>query len=71
MQAGFHANQRVIVESLAAQKALRPGLDGDRAADILWTLNHPLYGSASCVNAAGPDDWEHWFADTSWAQLLR
>src|SRR5262249_23977065 len=37
----YHANQRAIVESLAAKKALKAGLEVDRATDILWTLNHP------------------------------
>ena len=37
----FHANQRVIVDSLAKRKALRPGLTAAKATDILWTLNHP------------------------------
>src|SRR5919201_4196876 len=41
IQTEFHAHQRVIVESLAAERALRRGLDVDRATDILWTLNHP------------------------------
>src|SRR5919197_3827451 len=31
----YHANQRVVVESLAEKKALRPGLDLDQATDIL------------------------------------
>jgi AcrR family transcriptional regulator len=68
----FHANQRVIVESLAAQKALRRGLDIERATDILWTLNHPDVWQL-LVRERGwtPDEWERWFADTSSAQLLR
>src|SRR3954470_2213535 len=41
IQTEFHANQRAIVASLAEKNALAPGLDVDRAADILWTLNHP------------------------------
>ena len=41
IQREYHANQRTIVESLAAKNALAPGLDVDRAADILWTINHP------------------------------
>ena len=41
IQTEFHANQRAIVAGLAAKDALRPGLDVDRATDILWTLNHP------------------------------
>src|SRR5512132_2371161 len=31
----YHANQRVIAESLSEKGALRPGLDVERAADIL------------------------------------
>src|SRR4051794_26846780 len=41
IQSDFHANQRVIVESVRAKGALAPGLDVDRATDILWTLHHP------------------------------
>jgi AcrR family transcriptional regulator len=37
----FYANQREIVKSLQRKKALRRGLDVDRATDILWTLIHP------------------------------
>jgi AcrR family transcriptional regulator len=68
----FHANQQVIVESLAAKRALAYRLDVGRATDILWTLNHPdvwflLVGRCGWT----PDQWETWFADTSCAQLLR
>jgi hypothetical protein len=68
----FHANQRVIVESIAAKKELRRGLDVERATDILWTLNHPDVWQL-LVRERGwtPDEWERWFADTSSAQLLR
>jgi AcrR family transcriptional regulator len=41
IQTDFYGNQRVVVESVAAKGALQPGLDVDRATDILWTLNHP------------------------------
>jgi AcrR family transcriptional regulator len=67
----FHANQRVIVESLHARSALRSGLDVARATDILWALNHPdvwqlLVGERGWT----PEQWERWFADTACAQLL-
>ena len=39
--AEFHANQRVIAQSLADKGALAPGLDVESAADILWTINNP------------------------------
>jgi AcrR family transcriptional regulator len=72
IQREFHANQRAIVESLENKKALRPGLSVDRAADILWTLNHPnvwqlLVGELSWT----PEEHEQWWGDIACAQLLR
>jgi AcrR family transcriptional regulator len=72
IQTDFYQNQRVIVESLQARQALRPGLDVGRASDILWTLNHPdvwllLVGERGWT----PEQWERWFADTACTQLLR
>jgi len=71
IQTDFYDNQRVIVESVRAGGGLRRGLDATRAADILWTLNHPdvwllLVGERGW----SPAQWERWFADTSCAQLL-
>lgn len=67
----FHANQGVIVERLAEKRALRPGLEVERATDILWTLNHPdvwhlLVGERKWA----PEEYERWFGDTASAQLL-
>ena len=71
IQSEFHANQRVIVESIDAKGALAPGLDVDRAADILWTLNHPnLWQLLVAERSWTPDEFERWFADTARAQLL-
>ena len=72
IQSDFYDNQRVIVESLQARQALRPGLDVARATDILWALNHPdlwllLVGERGWT----PVQWERWFADTACTQLLR
>lgn len=72
IQSDFYDNQRMIVESLQAKRALRPGLDAVRATDILWTLNHPdlwllLVGERRWT----PKQFEEWFADTTCAQLLR
>jgi AcrR family transcriptional regulator len=71
IQTEFHANQRVIVESLQAKKALRPGLGVDRATDILWTLNHPDVWQL-LVRQRGwtAEEYEQWFGDTSCSQLL-
>jgi AcrR family transcriptional regulator len=72
IQSDFYGNQRVIVQSLHAKHALRPGLDVTHATDILWTLNHPdvwllLVGERGWT----PEQWEQWFADTACAQLLK
>jgi AcrR family transcriptional regulator len=71
IQDDFLANQRAVVDTIEAKGALAPGLDAARAADILWTLNHPdvwhlLVGERGWT----PQQWEQWFADTACAQLL-
>ncbi len=72
IQSDFYDNQRSIVEALHRKKALRIGLDVTRAADILWTLNHPdlwllLVGRRGWT----PEQFEQWFGDTACTQLLR
>jgi AcrR family transcriptional regulator len=71
IQRDFHDNQRTIVEAIDRAGGLREGLDVGRAADILWTLNHPdvwllLVGRRHW----SPDDYGRWLAETSCAQLL-
>jgi AcrR family transcriptional regulator len=71
IQTEFHANQRAIVESLAEKRALRPGLSVERAADILWTLNHPnvwqlLVGTRGWTAA----EHEEWWSAVARAELL-
>ena len=71
IQSDFWGNQRAIVESLADKGALQPGLDVDRATDLLWMLNNPDVWLL-LVDRRGwsPAEWENWFAETSTAQLL-
>ncbi len=67
----FHANQRVIAQSLADKGALAPGFDVERAADILWTINHPnLWQLLVGERGWTPEQYEAWCADTLCAQLL-
>lgn len=71
IQGDFHANQRAIVEALDRNGALRPGLGVDRAADVLWTVNHPevwhlLVGECGWT----ADEFEAWFAEAVGALLL-
>jgi AcrR family transcriptional regulator len=72
IESDFYDNQLAVIEVLDANGALRDGLDVTRAADILWTLNHPdvwhLLVGKRCWT---PDAWEQWFADTVVDQLLR
>lgn len=67
----YHANQRVIVESLAEKGALAPDLDVQRATDILWTLNHPNTWQL-LVRDRGwtPEQFERWSSDAACEQLL-
>ena len=72
IQTDFHDNQRGIVKALHARKALRPGLGVARAADVLWTLNHPdLWLLLVGERGWSPGEWERWFADIARSQLLR
>ena len=71
IQTDFWANQRAIIESLASKGALRPGLDVERATDLLWTLNHPDVWLL-LVDRRGwsPTEWETWFAEACRDQIL-
>jgi hypothetical protein len=71
IQAEFYDNQRSVVERLQKNHALRPGLDVDRAADILWALNHPdLYRLLVGDRSWTPEQYEEWLGDAFCAQLL-
>src|SRR5215211_9229079 len=71
IQSDFHANQGVIVESLQAKRALRPGLSSERGTDILWTLNHPnLWQLLVDERGWTPEQYEAWLFETARAQLL-
>jgi len=72
IQSEFHDNQRAIVAGLHDAAGLRPGLDVEQAADILWTLNHPdVWQLLVGRRGWSPAQWEAWFAESSCAQLLR
>ena len=72
IQSDFYDNQRVIVKALGSRKALARGLDVTRAADILWTLNHPdIWQLLVRERGWTPEQWERWFGDTAVSRLLR
>jgi hypothetical protein len=61
-----------VVESLRCDRALRPGLGADRAADVLWTLNHPdVYRLLVGERGWTPARYERWLGELLCAQLLR
>lgn len=71
IEVDFYENQRAIVEALDSDDALRPGLGVDRAADLLWTLNHPdVWRLLVAERGWTPEDYEQWFGDTACSQLL-
>ena len=70
IQTEYHANQLAVVRSLAPG-ALKRGLDAHRAADIIWTLNHPnTWIQLSVLRGWTPTRYERWVGDTSCEQLL-
>jgi AcrR family transcriptional regulator len=71
IQSDFYANQRTIVDSLDRSHHLAPHLDARRAADLLWTLNHPdLWLLLVGQRGWKPAEFETWLGDTACAQLL-
>jgi AcrR family transcriptional regulator len=68
----FYENQREVVKALHGRKALKRGLTVDRAADILWTLNHPhVYLLLLRSRGWSEEDYERWLGDITCDQLLR
>jgi AcrR family transcriptional regulator len=68
----YRANQRTIVKSLQDKGALRSDLDLERAADILWTLNHPDVWQLLVIHRGWtPEQYEQWCADLACSQLLK
>jgi AcrR family transcriptional regulator len=71
IQAEYRANQRRVVEPLAKHQQLAPGVDVERAADILWTINHPNTWRLLVVERGWtPEEYERWAGEAARAQLL-
>jgi AcrR family transcriptional regulator len=67
IQDEFHDNQRAIAQRLAEQ---RPEVEVDRAADVLWTINHPSVWQLLVVERGWtPEEYEQWCGDVLCAQL--
>lgn len=62
---------RTVIDALAEQGWLRPGLSRDDASDALWALNHPrLYRSLTTERGWSAARWERWFAGVSYGALI-
>jgi AcrR family transcriptional regulator len=69
IQTEFHAVQRRVTGHLAELGALNQ--DPDRAADVLWALNHPdVWQQLVVWRGWTPAEYEQWLADTIRSQLL-
>jgi AcrR family transcriptional regulator len=72
IQTEYRANQHAFVKSLDDKHALRPGLDVERATDILWAINHPdLWQLLVEQRGWTPAQYEEWCAETACSQLLK
>ena len=72
IQTDFQANQRAIVESVDEKGALAPGLDVQRATDILWALNlSNLWQLLVAERGWTPEQYEAWIGDVVCTGLLR
>lgn len=67
----FYENQLEVVKALHRRKALKKGLGVKRAADILWTLNHPRTYLLFLERGWTPEQYERWLGDITIAELLR
>jgi AcrR family transcriptional regulator len=71
IQSDYRENQRAIVAQLAKRKALSPGLNVERAADVLWTINHPNTWQLLVVQRGWtPAQYEQWSGDAACRELL-
>ena len=64
------ANMRLFVRDLATTGSLRPGLDEQIAADIVWSMNSPEYYILLVQQRGWSDEqFENWLVD-AWSRLL-
>jgi AcrR family transcriptional regulator len=66
----FYENQHAVIESIHKRKALKSGLSVDRAADVLWTLNHPRTYLLFLERGWTPEEYERWLGDITISELL-
>jgi len=64
-------NLTAVAQRLAAQKALREGLNAEQAAEIIWTITSPEVFSLLIVDRGwAKERYVHWLSDTLIRLLL-
>jgi TetR/AcrR family transcriptional regulator, regulator of autoinduction and epiphytic fitness len=66
----FYENQLEVVKALHRRGALKKGLGVKRAADVLWTLNHPRTYLLLLDRGWTPEQYERWLAEITISELL-
>jgi AcrR family transcriptional regulator len=67
----YRALQLRFAERLHRRRALKKGLGVERAADILWVINHPDTWQLCMSRGWTADDYERWAGDAAVRELLR
>ena len=63
-------NMRLFAQDLAVTGELRPGLDVDEVADVVWSMNAPEYYALLVLDRGWPPErFARWLADT-WCRLF-
>jgi len=71
IEAQFRELLDPVARTFAEEGSLRPGLDGARAADVLWALSHPdVWRLLVGVRGWSPDEYEAWLAGVFRRELL-
>lgn len=61
----------IVSDLLAKGARLRPGLDADAAADLVWVLNDPgLYAHLVLKQGWSPGRFQTWLADALWTEVV-
>ncbi len=63
-------NMRLFARDLAVTGELRPGLDVEEVADVVWSMNAPEYYALLVLDRGWPPErFARWLADT-WCRLF-
>jgi len=65
-------SQKSVIDSISQKGWLRPGINPDKARDILWTFtSREIYGMLVRQRAWSPEQYEEWLGNVLVAELLK